>query len=157
LSDFSYLDQNLFQEGIERAKSSHRKRTNHNFHNLEEHYQRFLNVLLKGTYVTPHRHKAVPKPETFLIIKGKVGFMTWDDKGNLLSKSILSSEGPIHGIDLQPGVWHNLICLSDEAVCFEGKLGPYDPNLDKEFASWAPMEGDASCEGYLNQWEKLFI
>jgi cupin fold WbuC family metalloprotein len=157
LSDFQLLDQTLFQEGIERAKNSPRKRTNHNFHAQEEHYQRFLNVLTKGTYVTPHRHKVVPKPETFIIIKGKVGFMTWDESGNLLSKSILSGDGPIHGIDLQPGVWHNIVCLSEQAICFEGKLGPYDPSIDKEFATWAPMEGDVSCEEYLKQWENYFI
>jgi hypothetical protein len=39
--------------------------------------------------------------------------------------------------------------LSETAVCFEVKAGPYDAATDKEFAPWAPREGDPSAPEYL--------
>jgi hypothetical protein len=53
------------------------------------------------------------------------------------------------GIDLEPGVWHTLTAVSPYAVCYEVKPGPWDPKTDKEFAPWAPSEGDPAAAGYL--------
>jgi hypothetical protein len=35
-------------------------------------------------------------------------------------------------------------------VCFEVKPGPYSAANDKDFAPWAPMEGDAGAGAYLD-------
>jgi cupin fold WbuC family metalloprotein len=153
---YQLIDESLFRSTQEQALHSPRKRSNHNFHELSEVYQRFLNVLTKGTYVQPHRHKQVPKPETFIALKGELGFLLFDEAGNITDQFRISSQGPNFGIDLQPGVWHSLVCLTDVCVCFEGKSGPYNPNTDKEFASFAPPEGDPKVEEMLRKWEGLF-
>jgi len=147
----------LFDKVANQATISPRKRSNHNFHELSEVYQRFLNVLTKGTYVQPHKHQNPPKPETFIALKGELGFLIFDDFGTITDKYLLSDKGPIHGIDIQPGVWHGLVTLSDVCVCFEGKAGPYDPKEDKFFAAWAPTEADDERFAMIKQWEKLFI
>jgi cupin fold WbuC family metalloprotein len=147
----------LMNTTIQKALSSERKRINYNFHELHETYQRFLNVLCKNTYVRPHKHSSPPKAETFIIIKGKILFLIFDETGEVIESHLLSSEGPCFGIDLQPGVWHSLVCLSEVAICFEGKHGPYDPTTDKEFASWAPQEGSLDAKEILLEWEKLAI
>lgn len=154
--DFKLIDESLFRITQDAALTSPRKRSNHNFHELSEVYQRFLNVLTRGTYVQPHRHKQDPKPETFIALKGELGFLLFDDSGNITESFRISSEGPNYGIDLQPGVWHSLVCLTDVCVCFEGKSGPYNPNTDKEFASFAPAEGDSMVPTTLGKWEELF-
>ncbi|WCL49494.1 WbuC family cupin fold metalloprotein [Leptospira sp. GIMC2001] len=156
LHSHEIIDTNLFDLVIEKALHSDRKRSNHNFHELPEVYQRFLNVLTKGTYVQPHRHKNPAKPETFIALKGKLGFLIFDDSGAIINKYLISSEGPIYGIDLKPGDWHSIVTLSDVCVCFEGKSGPYNPSDDKEFASFAPKEGDLDCGQFLENWESLF-
>jgi len=156
LSDIQVIDNDLVDSVVERALLSSRKRTNHNFHTLDEVYQRFLNVLTKGTYVGVHRHKADPKPETFLVLRGKVGIFIYDDFGKITNSYRLSSEGPNYGIDLRPGVWHNLVCLSEIAVCFEGKSGPYLVNTDKEFHPKYPGEGEKGWEQQLSTWESFF-
>ncbi|HMV78715.1 MAG TPA: WbuC family cupin fold metalloprotein [Leptospiraceae bacterium] len=125
---------------MQKTGGSPRKRSNCNFHELHEVCQRFLNVLLKDTYVQPHIHKNPPKPETFLVIKGELGFLTFDYNENVITRHRLSEKGPIYGIDIQPGVWH----ISETCICFEGKSGPYDPSVDKMFADWAPTEQDES-------------
>lgn len=148
---------------IEKAKSAPRLRTNHNFHQtLEENPNRFLNVMVKGTYFTPHRHADPPKPETILVLKGRVLFIIFDDQGEITHVYRLGENGEI-GVDMPPGVWHTMIVLSDTAVCFEVKPGPYSMASDKEFAPWAPREtgfgaphpeGAAACKAYA---EKLLV
>jgi len=39
--------------------------------------------------------------------------------------------------------------MSPHAVCYEVKPGPYDAATDKEFAPWAPREGDPGALEYL--------
>lgn len=113
-------------------------------------------MLTKDTYVQPHRHKNPPKPETFLALRGKLGFILFREDGSVLETQILSSEGPVYGIDILPGIYHTIVCLSEHCICFEGKSGPYDPQSDKEFATWCPPESDPSKEEYLNFLRSLF-
>ncbi len=142
------LDANLFSELIERAKRSPRLRVNHNFHrSLEENPHRFLNVMARGTYIAPHRHLDPPKSESFLILAGEIVFFTFDDAGRVVTATRIGRD-PI-GIDIQSGTWHTLAVLSDHAVCFEVKPGPYSAANDKDFAPWAPREGERGVETYL--------
>jgi cupin fold WbuC family metalloprotein len=146
--DLQILDAALFEGLIERAKESPRLRTNYNFHRaMEENPHRFLNVMLRGTYVTPHRHLDPPKSESFLVLAGDIVFFTFDDSGRIASATRLGRD-PV-GIDIQPGVWHSLAVLSEYAICFEVKPGPYSAATDKDFAPWAPREGDEAAGEYL--------
>jgi hypothetical protein len=54
----------------------------------------------------------------------------------------------VWGIDLPPGVWHTILPITERAVCFEVKPGPWDPTDDKEFAEWAPAETHPSADAY---------
>lgn len=142
------LDSALIQSLIERARRSPRLRVNHNFHATpEENPNRFLNVMARGTYIAPHRHVDPPKAEAFLVLEGQLAFFTFDDAGAIASTHILGGD-PL-GIDIRPGVWHTLAVLSPYAVCYEVKPGPYSPANDKDFATWAPREGDPRVAAYL--------
>jgi cupin fold WbuC family metalloprotein len=147
------IDEALLEETIARAEASPRLRTNHNFHpTLEDNPHRFLNVMRRGTYVTPHRHLDPPKSEAFVILRGTIAFFTFDDRGELERTHVLGDpsqrEHP-YGIDIAPGVWHALAPLSETVVCYEVKPGPYSATNDKDFAPWAPPEGDARCAEYV--------
>jgi cupin fold WbuC family metalloprotein len=143
------FDSELFNELLEKARHSPRLRTNHNFHvSMDENPHRFLNVMLRGTYITPHRHRDPPKAESFLVLSGEIAFFTFDDSGQITSVQALGRD-PI-GIDIQPGVWHTLAVLSEHAICFEVKPGPYSVTNDKDFATWAPREGDPRASEYLS-------
>jgi len=143
------INSQLIDDVREKALNAPRKRLNYNFHELGETYQRFLNILCKGTYVRPHRHTTPPKAETFLILEGKISFLIFSDDGNVIESHVLEAGGPNYGIDILPGVWHSLVCLSETAVCFEGKHGPYNPASDKDFAEWAPIENSKEAFEYL--------
>lgn len=138
----------LLDELTQRAIGSARQRTNHNFHQTyDENPNRFLNVMVKGTYVTPHRHTTPPKSESFVVLRGQLLFLTFDDQGGLQSATRLGADDN-YGIDIAPGIWHSIIVESETAVCFEVKPGPYAPASDKDFAPWAPREGATECLKY---------
>lgn len=138
---------------LTRAQDSPRLRMNYNFHaRPEENPNRLLNVLVRGTYITPHRHLDPPKAETFLVLQGRIAFFIFDEEGGITARHDLGPGGdapPCWGIDIGPGVWHTLVTLTDHAVCFEAKPGPYLPATDKAFAPWAPRESDPGCAAYL--------
>jgi cupin fold WbuC family metalloprotein len=146
-STLQLLDAALFRSLIVRARQSPRLRTNHNFHSsMEDNPHRFLNVMVRGTYIAPHRHLDPPKSESFLVLEGELAFFTFDDAGQVASVRVLGRDAI--GVDIQPGVWHTIAVLSPHVVCFEVKPGPYSAANDKDFAPWAPREGDPGAAAY---------
>ena len=144
------IDPPLIESVAAAARQSARKRMNHNFHEgPDAPVHRFLNVLTRGTYIVPHRHLNPPKHESFLVLEGRIVVLVFDDAGRVTGKWVLA-DNPLHakGIDLPAGLWHTVVTLSERAVCYEVKPGPWDPATDKEFAPWAPSEGDAGAESY---------
>jgi cupin fold WbuC family metalloprotein len=158
------LTDSLIQSVLAKAQSSPRLRANHNFHaGPADNPHRFLNVLTLGTYIAPHRHKVPPKAESFIVLEGYVAFFIFDDAGAVRETFILGSgplpaslpsgaaAEPARGIDVAPGAWHTLAAITPHAVCYEVKPGPWDPATDKEFAPWAPQEGDPGAADYLRK------
>jgi cupin fold WbuC family metalloprotein len=141
------IDAGLFERVLDGARASSRRRLNFNFHATPgENPSRFLNVLLRGTYITPHRHIDPPKAESLIVLEGRVAFLVFDDDGRIEERYSLDSG---RGIDVGSGVWHTAAALSEHAVCFEVKPGPYAAASDKDFAPWAPREGDPRSVAYL--------
>ena len=148
-SGVQLIDEALIVATLARARSSARLRANHNFHPTDDDdFHRFLNVFVRGTYVAPHRHVTPAKPENFTVLRGELACFVFDDSGTVLERLVLGRDG-LMGVDLAGGVWHALAPVTPEAVCFEVKPGPWDPKTDKEFAPWAPREGDAAAAAYL--------
>jgi cupin fold WbuC family metalloprotein len=154
MSEVKLISGALFEAVAERAAASPRRRMNHNFHSAPaDHAHRFLNVLLRGSYIRPHRHAAPPKAESFLVLEGEADVILFDDSGSVTARHRLgtpSPEGRLWGVDLPPGVWHTVVPRTARAVCFEVKPGPWDPASDKEFATWAPREDDPAAQAYCD-------
>jgi cupin fold WbuC family metalloprotein len=143
------IDEALLDATVARAVTSPRGRINHNFHpDMASNPHRFLNAWTRGSYAAPHRHLAVPKPESFVVLRGELALFIFDDQGNVTERHVLGRNGVV-GLDLAPGLWHTVAALSETAICFEVKAGPYDAATDKEFAPWAPLEGDPKAAEYL--------
>lgn len=142
------VDQDLLDSLSARAKTVPRRRTNHNLHELSDQVQRMLNALEPDTYVRPHRHIDPPKVELFVILRGRLAVLIFDDHGQVLHTVILeASTRP--ALDIPAGHWHSLIALEPGTIAFEAKEGPYVPATDKDFASWAPREGSSEAASYL--------
>jgi len=153
MAEVQLIEGPLFDRITLDAKSSPRRRMNYNFHSgPDDNPHRFLNVLLQGTYIRPHRHLAPPKAESFLVLEGIAEVILFDDDGAITARHRLGgqpAEARVWGIDIPPGLWHTIVARTPRVVCFEVKPGPWVPATDKEFAEWAPKEDDAAVSGYL--------
>jgi cupin fold WbuC family metalloprotein len=154
MTEVKLISGSLFDRVEVLATASPRLRMNYNFHSgPADNPHRFLNVLLRGTYIRPHRHLAPPKSESFLVLEGMADVILFDDEGAITARHRLGAESPeghMWGIDIPPGVWHTILARTGRVVCFEVKPGPWVAASDKEFGSWAPAENDPDAAAYCN-------
>lgn len=145
------IDEALIEATLARARTSPRLRANHNLHASDtDTFHRFLNAWVGGSYCAPHRHRKIPKPEVFLMLRGRLACFIFDDEGRV-TQNVVLGEGGVLGIDIAAGLWHTILPVTAEAVCLEMKPGPWDPKTDKEFAPWAPLEGDPASVAYAER------
>lgn len=115
-------------------------------HRHEETLQRMVNAMHPGTYVTPHLH--ANKPESINILNGRIAVLHFSTIGTVENVHILDAAGPLWIVDIPAKTYHSMIPLRPSAI-FEVTVGPYDPATHKEFADWAPQEGDPKAGDYL--------
>lgn len=145
------INNSLIEKVVSEAKVSPRKRMNHNFHEtLDANVQRMLNVLEVGTYIQPHKHENPDKFEAFIILAGRILVVEFDDFGNITSNCLLSASDGVFGTEIAPKVWHCIVAIDPGSVVYELKDGPYSPLNDKNFAPWAPKEGEPECGKFLD-------
>jgi len=117
------IDDNLVDALAQQAKKSPRLRMNYNFHqSLQDKCHRFLNALEPGTQVPVHHHPT--KDETFVILRGRVRVLTYNDQGEVVESCVLNHEDGLYGVDIPKNVWHSLECL-ESSVLLECKEGPF--------------------------------
>ena len=120
------IDKSLLDTVTSGAKESNRLRMNYNFHDsLDAPCQRLLNALEPGTIVPIHRHQHTS--ETYILLRGKLRMMFYNDQKEIIEETILSSESTNYGIHIPAGVWHAMEVLASGTVIFETKDGPYMP------------------------------
>jgi cupin fold WbuC family metalloprotein len=115
---------------------------------LTDPINRFLNAGVAGTYIQPHRH-GVGKWELVNVLRGKLEVVVFTPEGKVKDRLGLDPESASL-IEISGGEWHTFIFHPPGAVVLEVKPGPYEPELDKEFAGWAPAEGEPASISFLS-------
>ena len=137
------IHSSLLDETSRKASDSSRLRMNYNIHTrLDDPLNRMLNALEPSTYIRPHRHLSPPKTEAFIVLRGELDVLIFDEAGNLLQKYKLNPETGNYGMDIPAGVWHSMIITQPETVIYEVKEGPFTPIIPDDFASWSPNPDD---------------
>lgn len=152
---FRRFDRAYLQELSARAALAPRLRQHANLHcSYDEPCQRLFNAIEMDSYIRPHRHKNDPKTETLLAVRGALTLMLFDDSGGVIQAVRFGVDGVsgdgVFAVELQPGAWHTVLAEESGSVLFEVKAGPFDPQLAKEFAPWAPDEGDPAVPDYMS-------
>ena len=146
------IDDETLRKLREGAAASPRRRTHLNLHQtLEDPVQRFLNAIEPGSYVRPHRHHSPLRWELFTALSGRAAVLVFDEEGMVLERVEITAGGPVHAVEIPPGAWHTVAALESGTVLFEFKHGPYTPVTDKDFAPWAPAEGESGWQA-LERW-----
>lgn len=145
-------------ELLAKARQLPRKRAIQRLHDDDwEHAHRMLNALTPGTYVRPHRHADRYKGEGFILLRGQMALLIFDESGAVdwAHSQILAHSTGCFGMEIPPGVWHSLVAL-EETVIYEVKgqpAGGYVQDSDKDFAAWSPAEGAPEAEAFVQQLE----
>lgn len=128
LKFYDMVFDNCFLESLlEKASLSERNRQHYDLRNSsDDTSQRMLNALLPGTVVPIHRHEDTA--ETVICLMGKVEEILYEkvgeDEFKEISRTLLSHEDGIYGMQVPAGVWHTVEVI-EKAVIFEAKDGRY--------------------------------
>ncbi len=144
------IDTSLLNQVSGEAKASSRKRKNFNFHKTySDRLQRLLNAMEPWSYIQPHKHEDPDKREVFFALRGRVAVIEFDELGNITDHILLDPLKGIFGAEIPEKTFHTIIALDPGSVAYEFKDGPYNPVDDKNFAPWAPKEGEQGVQEYL--------
>ena len=145
------IDTQLLDSVSEQAKQSSRLRMNYNFHQSPaDAVQRMLNAIEPGAYLRPHRHPE--REEVFLVLRGKMTLLIFDDAGNVSEHICLCPANGTFGVEIPPMTWHTVIVNELDTVMYELKRGPYEPLPEEHFAPWSPHPNVVSAVGeYLER------
>lgn len=146
------ITQQLLTDLLDQAARSPRLRVPYRFHEHEEPVQRMLNAIIPGSYVTPHKHENPDKVELIAVLTGSAAMFQFDDAGAITEMHIMTTDGPVRGVDIAPRTVHNFVALTP-CVVLEIIQGPYHPDTHKKFAAWAPTEGTPEAAAYLRMLE----
>jgi cupin fold WbuC family metalloprotein len=144
------ISTNLIHNAVEGSRLSPRKRIILPLHKRPEApMHRMLNALQPYSYIQPHRHLHPPKAESVIVLQGAILCFIFSPQGKVEEVHALAAGSETFGIDSDPGVFHTFLALVKDTVLFEAKPGPYEQSSDKDFASWAPIEGTTDAQDYM--------
>jgi cupin fold WbuC family metalloprotein len=150
------IDSHLVSEAIKISRRSPRGRIILPFHkSTDDALQRMLNILQPKSYIQPHCHKQPPKAESIVVVKGSICYVTFKENGEINRLFTLKAGSAKFGVDICADVYHTFFALDKDTVLFEVKPGPYNPDTDKTFAPWAPVEGSEESKEYLMKLYRL--
>ena len=143
---------------MEQARTNPRRRQHRNLHlSPEEPCQRLLNAVCRDSYIRPHRHSQASTDECLLAIRGRFALLQFAGDGTVTAIHRFGAGEPVAIVQLAPKVWHTVIALTDDAVLFEAKSGPYVQDQAKEWADWSPAEGSSDQAAYLERLHGIVI
>ena len=119
------IDTKLLNALTAQAKASPRLRMNLDLRNTPaDQSQRMLNALEPGTVMPIHRHRHTS--ETVVVLRGKVKWLYYNDKGELTDTILVEAGGDICGLSVPKGQWHSIECLESGSVILETKDGAWE-------------------------------
>lgn len=150
------LSKKLLTDLTCKADFSPRLRQSLNIHNNhQEPCQRLLNSINIGSYIQPHRHSLDQRKELLIAVRGKFALVEFFDDGQFKQFTVFSTErysqidDSTFGVEIPPDVWHTVIALEVGSVLLEVKEGPFNSEIAKAAAIWAPEPQSVGVSGYL--------
>ena len=112
-------------------------------HNNMEKTHEMLIVFHENTFMPPHRHP-LGKSESYHVVEGSMLVYFFNDEGKIINSidmGTLESKKPFL-YRLSSNIWHMPVPTSKWLVYHETYSGPFQKEIDVEFPTWSPKEGD---------------
>ena len=153
----SVVNNKLLDHVTAKAINAPRLRQNHNIHPRDDsRCHRLLNAIEPGSYIRPHRHLDPEKDEAYILMRGRLGIILFNEAGDVIETLLLSREAGNLAADIPHGFFHAAVSLESGTVFYESKAGPYLPLAPGEAADWAPADTDPRASSYLQSLQALF-
>ncbi len=126
----------------ERVRDTERKRIRLCAHtDVEDKLHEMFIVLLKESYIRPHKH--LNKAESLHVIEGSVDVVFFDETGNITDVIPMGeyASGRRFYYRVAEPAYHTLLVRSDLLIFHETTQGPFKRS-DTVFAPWAPEESE---------------
>jgi cupin fold WbuC family metalloprotein len=87
--------------------------------------------------IPPHRHHGPDKDEAFVVLRGALGVLLFNDAGEVVQTARVGAAAlcvpgnPLRwqatalGVDIAHGAWHTDVALEADTVFLEAKAGPW--------------------------------
>lgn len=109
--------------------------------------QEMFIVRTKDEYFRPDKHFGIP--ETHLLLKGEEAIVLFKDSGEI--DDIVFFNNSIVAYRINKPVYHTMVALTDAAVDYEVRPGPFLPEMC-EYPEWAPTyEEKDKIEIFMNK------
>ena len=119
------INKELLDTLTAQAKASPKLRMNFDLRNSPtDQSQRMLNALEPGTVMPIHRHQHTS--ETVVMLRGKVKWLYYNDKGELTDTILVEAGSDVCGLSVPKDQWHSLECLETGSVILECKDGVWE-------------------------------
>ena len=125
------LDTTLLDQLTAQAKASPRLRMNFDLRNSPgDQSQRMLNALEPGTVIPIHRHRN--SFETVVVLRGKVKWVYYNDKGEITNIFIVAPNSSLVGLSIPIRQWHSLESLESGTVIIVTKDGAWEALAEED-------------------------
>ncbi|HEY6007393.1 MAG TPA: WbuC family cupin fold metalloprotein, partial [Geobacteraceae bacterium] len=119
------INQKTLDDLTRQARENPRLRKNLNLHPSDaSRGHRLFNAVEPASYIPPHRHLDPEKDETFYIVRGRLGVLTFSPAGEVLESALIEEGGDLLVADIPHGVYHTAVSLAAGTIFFEAKAGP---------------------------------
>ncbi len=142
--DIDFLKEKMVNNNLQRIRICAHK-------DIDDRIHEMFIVLIKNTYIRPHKH--LNKPESFHLIDGSAKVIIFDDKGKIEDVIGLDNynSGKRFYYRMDNPYYHTVFVTADFLVFHETTGGPFQKS-DTVFAPWAPEESDiTSGKKYMEQ------
>lgn len=134
-----------------RAKKSPRKRYHLKLHEYSDPVLKLIMAMEPDTYAQPNKHTGDGCSELFIALRGKFLVVFFTESGSISEHVTIGPDEENIMVEVPEATWHTMLSLREGSIAMEVIKGPYDKKTYKDFASWAPAEGDPSSDSYMEE------
>ena len=140
------ITQALLAECATAAEKSPRRRRHRNLHDTNDPIQRILRVIQPDAYMQPHRQLGEAPFRLFVLLRGRVGFVFFNETGIADSAKLLARDTDAVAIEVPGDRYFTLVALEPHSALLEVREGPIQKDTRQHLAGF-PDELDFLTQG----------
>ena len=144
------VSQQLLMEFAQSAEKSPRRRRHRNLHETNDTIQRIVRAMQPDTYMQPHRHLGEAPFRLFVLLRGKIGAIFFNENGMTDGAALLDRDSGNLVIEIPGDRYFSLVSLEPNSALLEIREGPIQRDTRDRLAGF-PDELDYLTQGHQSE------